>query len=346
MRSALFLCFIIHLALFATAQTRSINEAKFISIGGVEQWVTIKGSDISKPVILLLHGGPGSVMSPYGSLTKNWEKEFVIVNWDQRGAGKTYGRNAPAKTSEDYWINNPLTITRMTEDGLALSEYLLKHLNKKKIILFGTSWGSVLGMQMAKQRPDMYTAYIGHSQVVNASEGLIHAYHEVYEMAKRSGNQPSVIKLEAIGLPPYDDAKNAGQLFRIIKKYEKEKSEPPPAEWWIASDGYNTEKDEQDRSDGDDYSFIHYMGHKPLGIKAMMQEIDFLKAEHKYQIPIFLVQGEHDILTSKDLTMAFFNDLSSPGKQYFLIPKAAHGINQHVMDTLYKILKELSNDKN
>jgi predicted alpha/beta-fold hydrolase len=83
--------FFLLLTLTLNAQTKSINEEKFISIGGIEQWVTIKGSDITKPVILFLHGGPGSVISPYSdAVYGEWEKEFVLVNWDQRGARKDF----------------------------------------------------------------------------------------------------------------------------------------------------------------------------------------------------------------------------------------------------------------
>ncbi len=116
----------------------------------------------------------------------------------------------------------------MTADAIELSEYLIKHLGKQKVILLGTSWGSVLGTKMALKRPDLFYAYIGHSQVVNFSENFIYTYHKVCKMAMNAGDKESVAKLESIGTPPYDDAKNAGQLFRIIKKYERENSIPAP----------------------------------------------------------------------------------------------------------------------
>src|SRR5688572_24170968 len=107
------------------AQTKSINEEKFIPIGGIEQWVTISGEDKTKPVILFLHGGPGSPMSQYDdAIYGHWKKEFVLVYWDQRGAGRTFGKNAPETVTEDYWMENPLTVEQMTTDGIELSEYL------------------------------------------------------------------------------------------------------------------------------------------------------------------------------------------------------------------------------
>ncbi|MBC5775306.1 alpha/beta hydrolase [Pontibacter sp. KCTC 32443] len=323
------------------AQTKSVNEEKFISIGGIEQWVTISGEDKTKPVILFLHGGPGSTMSQYDdAIYGHWKKDFVLVYWDQRGAGRTFGRNAPAEVTEDYWIENPLTVEQMTADGIELSEYLIKHLGKQKIILIGTSWGSILGAKMALARPDLFAAYIGHAQVVNFSEGMAHAYTSVSKMAQDANDQESVDKLKALGPPPYEDARKEGQLMRIIKKYEKQNSVPAPASWWKLASAYDNEKDAQDRYNGDDYSFLYFAGHKQMGIKAMGAGVNFMKDGLHYKIPVYFIQGEEDILTPKELTKAYFDKVRAPKKEFVLVPGAAHGHNQAVVDAQYKVVKE------
>lgn len=323
------------------AQTRAIKEEMFVSIGGIEQWITINGTDDTKPAILFLHGGPGSVMSAYGDAANaEWKKDFILVNWDQRGAGRTFGRNAPAALNESYWIENPLTIAQMASDAIELSEYLIKKLGKKKIIIIGTSWGSVLGATIALKRPDLYYAYIGHAQVVNGFNSLRRAYDKVYQFSQSANDQASIDKLRSLGRPPYDDARSAGQLFRIIKKYEKEQSVAAPAFWWNLAPGYDNEKDNKHREDGDDYSFINFVGHKKLGIKPMMLNVDFMKGGFNFRIPVYLIQGEKDILTPKEITKEYFDKIVAPAKQYFLLPDAAHGYNQSVVDTQLKILKE------
>jgi pimeloyl-ACP methyl ester carboxylesterase len=336
----LLLVLVYSISLPAIAQPKAVNEEKFVTVGGIEQWVTIKGADNTKPAILFLHGGPGSVMSPYQSVVSAWQKDFIIVSWDQRGAGRTFGKNAPANVNEDYWIENPLTVSQMADDAIALSEYLVKHLGKKKIIIIGTSWGSVLGATIALKRPDLYSAYIGHSQVVNAADMLVYSYNKVSQLAKSSNDQASIDKLASIGAPPYDDAKNAGQLFRIIKKYESAQSVPAPAAWWEPAAEYNNEKDAVNRENGDDYSFINFVGHKKMGIKPMMNSIDFMKDGLQFKVPVYLVQGETDILTPKETSRKYFDKLTAPKKEYILVPGAAHGFNQAVVDALYKILKE------
>lgn len=316
-----------------------IGEERFIKLNGIEQWVTIKG-DSTKPVILFLHGGPGSPISPFSdSIYGEWEKDFVIVQWDQRGTGKTYGRNAPEELTPEYLKLNPLTTEQMTTDGIDLSEYLVKYLGKKKIFLFGSSWGSILGARMALKRPELFYAYVGHSQVVTPSDNLVYDYQEVYQRAQKADDKQSLQILDSIGKPPYDIAKNSGKLFRIIKKYERENSVPAPTSWSHLSPGYNNEKDSQHRDDGDDYSFVNYVGDKRIGIKPMMLGINFLKDGLDFKIPVYLIQGEEDILTPKEITEAYFNKIKAPSKKFIVLPNTAHGFNLLVVETHYNIMK-------
>ena len=106
-----------------------INEEMFVRIGGIGQWITIKGDDRNNPVVLFLHGGPGDAWSPFAdAMFGGWDKDFTLVQWDQRGAGRTYGKSGPS-------IEPTMTIERMMQDGVEVSEFLTKHLNRKKIII-------------------------------------------------------------------------------------------------------------------------------------------------------------------------------------------------------------------
>jgi pimeloyl-ACP methyl ester carboxylesterase len=319
-----------------------IAEKRFIRINGIEQWVTIKG-DRSKPVILFLHGGPGSPLSPYAdAIYGKWEKDFILVQWDQRGTGKTFGLNAPAELNREYLQSNPLTIEQMTIDGIELVNYLVTYLGKQKIILFGTSWGSILGVEMAVRRPDLFYAYVGHSQVVNPSANLVYDYQKIYQMVQSAKDQQSIDALDSIGKPPYDIARNAGQLFRIIKKYERKNSVPAPSSWFELSAEYANEKDSLNRYDGDDYSFVNYIGDKHLGVKPMMSTVNLLKDGLDLKIPVYLIQGEEDILTPKEITKEYFNKIRSPKKKFILLPGAAHGFNLSVVEIQFKIMKSIS----
>lgn len=321
------------------AHGQRIVEEKYVCIGGIEQWVTIQGEDASKPIILFIHGGPGSTQSQFKkNMYANWTKDFILVHWDQRGAGRTYGRNAPEELNEAYLINHPLSVETMTNDGIELTQYLLDHLNKKKVILFASSWGSVLATKMAINKPDLFHAYIGHSQFVNFLKNIQDAYETILELAQDNKDNEAMEMLKSFGKPPYEDAKNYGKLLRIIKKYEAKRETPAPASWFQIAADYDNEKDSEDRYNGDDYSFVNLVGHKKLGLKSMVAGIDFSEDALHFKIPIFLIQGEGDILTSKNLSKPYFDKITAPNKAYFLLPKAAHGFNQSVVDKQYEVI--------
>jgi len=122
------------IAVTASAQTGSgIDKATFVPLGVLEQWISIRGDDRSNPVLLVVHGGPGEAQWPQAEVYKPWEKSFTVVQWDQRGAGHTFGR---------YGTKTPdVTLDRISKDGVELAEYLCRQLGKKKIIVLGHSWG-------------------------------------------------------------------------------------------------------------------------------------------------------------------------------------------------------------
>ena len=138
---------------FATATP--IQEARYVTLGGIEQWITIRGADRANPVLLLIHGGPGDAQSALRSTYAVYEKDFTIVQWDQRGAAKTYLKNP----------NSPPEPERVELDGIELAQYLCSYLTKKKILLLGHSWGSYLAVGMVQRRPELFAAYVGTGQV-------------------------------------------------------------------------------------------------------------------------------------------------------------------------------------
>ena len=313
----------------STAQR--VHEETFVSIGGIKQWVTIKGDSCANPVILFLHGGPGNTLSPYADpLYCAWEKEFTLVQWDQRGAGKTYGRNPPPAESI-------LTIERMTEDGVQLAKYLTQHLRKKKIILMGGSWGSILGVHMAKSRPDLFHAYVGIAQVVDSRENQAATYAKVIALARAAGDQSTVSTLEALGAPPWVNPRGFGVLRRATRVYEAKTSDPAPASWWMRSPDYDTPQIRADYSEGEDYSFIQYVGLKGHG---MFSKVDLPKLGTVFEIPVFLIQGSEDLVTVPDVAKRYFDSITAPQKEFVLLPHVGHDPNLAMIDAEYKVMRQ------
>ena len=166
-------------------------------------------------------------------------------------------------------------------------------------------------------------------------------YNTVYELAQKNNDTQSLDLLNSIGKPPYAKARNAGQLFRIVKKYEKANSLPAPAGWFVESAAYDNAKDSANRSDGDDYSFVNYVGDQKLQVLPIRSTIDFMKNNTDFKIPVFFIQGEEDLLTPMLLTKKYFEKINAPAKEYILLPKTAHGFNEYVLEAQYKIFKRI-----
>ena len=74
----------------------SVAEINYLRLGGLDQWVMIRGESLANPPLILLHGGPGfSEMRFFRHFNAPLEKSFTVVYWDQRGAGKSFARNIP-----------------------------------------------------------------------------------------------------------------------------------------------------------------------------------------------------------------------------------------------------------
>ena len=206
-------------------------------IGGIEQWITIKGESCANPVILFIHGGPGNTLSPYAdNVFGSWQKHYTLVQWDQRGAGRTYARNPPREGST-------LTIDRMRDDGLEVAEYVIRRLGRKKVIVVGGSWGSVLGVHMVKSRPDLFQAYVGFAQVVSNPENQAAAYEKVIALARASGDRATVTTLDALGSPPWKDPRSYGIFRRATRVYEAKTTDAAPASWWVRRPEYRHTRD-------------------------------------------------------------------------------------------------------
>ncbi|MEO6690607.1 MAG: alpha/beta fold hydrolase, partial [Dokdonella sp.] len=167
-----------------------------IPVNGTRQWISVRGNDTRNPVLLFLHGGPASPDMPLAwTFQTPWEDYFTVVQWDQRGAGKTHAANDADKVADG------MTMEGMTADAEEVVSYLRRTYHKKKIFLLGHSWGSVLGVRLAQAHPEWFHAYVGVGQVVNFRQSEADGYRYALDQARAHGNQEAVRDLAA--LAPY-----------------------------------------------------------------------------------------------------------------------------------------------
>ena len=311
--------------------TGSIHAQGFVRIEGIDQWVTIDGARCDNPVILFVHGGPGNPNTPYAEAVYGaWQQDFTLVQWDQRGAGKTFGRNPGT-------VNTVLTVDQLTRDGIALAEWVNQRLGQKKLILMGSSWGSVLGVHMAQRRPELFHAYIGTAQLVAEQVNMAAFYAKTLARVRAAGDEKTTAALIAAGAPPWFNPRAFGVVRRASRPLEATRTTAPPAHWWRPAPAYATPQALVDAEQGEEYSWLQFVGLKNNGMAAT---IDLPKLGTRFALPVYLVQGTEDLLTPPDVTQPYFDSLQAPDKAMVQVPLAGHDPNEPLLAAQLQVLKE------
>lgn len=287
---------------YAILGPNSVDEGLYVTLGGIEQWVTIRGEDRDNPVLLFLHGGPGDVTNPWSyAVFRPWLKHFVVVQWDQRGAGRTLGRNGPSVASS-------ITLERLTRDGIELAEWVGRTLGKDKVILVGHSWGSILGVFMVKARPDLFYAYVGTGQVADPSRSYVVAYSELLSKARASGNDRAIAELEDIGPPPYIDGRGYAVQRKWSNLFER-------ADIFIAATlGLALSAPGATPQDVNDW--IEGQGISAEQLVPQTRRLDPDQLAGDFSVPFFVFQGAEDFTTPTRLARMYVESVRAPVKAF------------------------------
>ena len=309
-----------HLAaeVLAIHSPNGVQEGAYVDIGGIKQWIQIRGEDRDNPVLLFVHGGPGASSWPISSGWLPWEKHFTVVQWDQRGAGRTYGA-----AGEDA-LAPSMTLERMTQDGIELAEYLRAHLHKDKIILVGHSWGSFLGIHIVKQRPDLFYAYVGTGQVVGRvtfEKSFELAIMHLRELAQSAGNSEALAELAPITEQPLMNPRNRLVADRwskalalpSIESFELAGPIPPPfMPDFSLLDWYNWRK-------GMAFSARYLRGRDGPMFKGDVASLGLA-----FPIPMIFIEGDADYNTPSEPAEQLFNQITAPHKEFVRVQGGGH----------------------
>lgn len=294
-----------------------VERLEKVRIGGIDQWVSIRGTDKRNPVLLLIHGGPGYVSMPMSWwFTRGWEEYFTVVQWDQRGAGKTYLLNDPAAVAPT------LTLDRMLADAEEMTNWLRKELGKEKIFVIGHSWGSYLGLELAKRHPDWLYAYIGVGQLTDGPESERRGWAFAVDAARRAGNTEAVRDLEAIA--PYFAP---GQRAPLKNIYTQRKWLDFYGGVMAHRQGNSAESDlaqlSPDYTDaeisrvwqGNDFS-EHYLLQDVLSLD--------LSGIRQLDCPVIVFAGRYDVNINSQVAAEWFAKVKAPSRQFVWFENSAH----------------------
>jgi pimeloyl-ACP methyl ester carboxylesterase len=309
----------------AQSPTPQIDRVLFVSIGGIDQWISIRGADRENPVLLVVHGGPGEAQWPQAEVYRPWEKSFTVVQWDQRGAGHTFGRYG-IKTSD-------VSLDRISKDGVELAEFLCRELGKKKIIVLGHSWGSLVATRMVQMRPDLFAAYVGTGQAASWMAMVNIQYDLLLAKARKDGNQATVKELEAMGRP----GPTNGDHWSFLNKYDFRSLWAPSDQAWLqhlrgqAAELKAKEPEEfKNLEDGMQFTGEHVL---PDQIATNLP-----KTACNIGTAYFVIQGQDDVITPTQAVTDYFKCMNAPKKELILMSNAGHFAFMTASDKFLKAL--------
>jgi pimeloyl-ACP methyl ester carboxylesterase len=295
-----------------------IQETYKTTIGGVDQWLNVRGQDRANPLLLFVHGGPASPSMPtIWQYQRPLEEYFTVVNWDQRGAGKTYSEADPQTVADT------IHIPRYIADAVEVAEFLRNKYHKDKIILMAHSWGTVVAMGAALKRPDLFSAYVGVGQVISVRENERLSYDYALQQAKARNNAEALKDLQSIAPYPGDQpitreriilARKWPQFYGGMTAYRE------------TSDYYFDGPLLSPEYTADDVHNIDQGNLLTLGrLLPEFVQVDYSPVR-SFPIPVVMFMGRHDYTTPSAPTAQWLARLKAPYKQGVWFEHSAHMI--------------------
>ena len=280
----------------------AVARLETVELGGADQWVLIRGHDRNNPVVLFLHGGPGMpAMYLSHDFQRGMERDFTMVHWDRRGAGKSYAAGADPST---------LTVLRTRDEAIELTEWLRQEFGQNRVYLVGHSWGSYLGMLTIDHRPDLYAAFVGTGQMAADREQVVGVQRRgLIELAEKAGDVETVDRLSAGGAPTESD------LFRYGVELRGATSMWPIIRTGLRAPEY-TLGDAMNVGRGAS-RLARLMEHDVISGPLDEEVLDV-------RVPVFFFLGRHDLNTPSVLAADYLDNLTAPLKQPVWFEESAH----------------------
>lgn len=304
-----------------------------VKLGGFEQWISIREENRSNPVLLFLHGGPGGSETPMiNTYDQKLSSVFTVVNWDQRGSGKSYSKKLPKET---------INAEQFLADTHELVLYLKERFKKEKIILLGHSWGTYLGLIETYRHPENILAYVGAGQIVRGIEGEQIGYDYLMKAAKEKGDKRALKilagKAKFCNGSYVNGFKGCLAQRRVLNRYngmiyDKTCAKKMAGMVWKYAD----------------YSFkdkINYLKSslfvaRQMGLDWGMN-VDFPNSIPKVDVPVWFFSGAHDYTTPVELVRKYCEKLEAPSKEFVLFQNSAHNLMYEEPDRFFMEMKRI-----
>jgi pimeloyl-ACP methyl ester carboxylesterase len=289
----------------------SIASLEKVNLNGTEQWITIRGQDVNKPILLNLGmGGPGGGGFATRSLFEPLEKDYIVVSWDEPGTGKTYNA-VPIST---------LTVDRFVDDAYTLTLYLRERFHQDKIYVYGVSWSSIIGVKLVQQHPELFHAYIGNGQMVNTTENDILGYEFALDYLTKKGDTKRLEDLRKNGPPPYTGENVTGRYVAFLDELNVYMGMPRltlivPIVPFLAPEYGYVDKINHTRGIIDSFDAIY----------PQLKDLDFITQAPRLEVPVYLFVGRYDVNAMYTIVEEYYNVLEAPHKELIWL-EGGHGL--------------------
>lgn len=308
-----------------------ISEVRKVKLGGVDQYILIEGRKKANPLLLMLHGGPGSPF-PFGVSSRGafpeLTKDFTVVYWDQRGAGKSFDKTIPKRT---------INLEQLISDAHELSDYLRDEFNQEKINLAGQSWGTAIGLNLVSRYPEKFHKYVANAQIVSIPEAQKVGYD--WLSTKAVSNPKLKNELKKLGNPPYKEREREKTFGDLLKKNGayayKDENGKGVSEFSLIRAAWTSP----------DYSLKDLYAGLVSGFLFSWNDSFFkefvnydFSEIHNVQVPMTVIQGEEDYIVPRKVTDVFMEGQVYRDKhKYILLEDTAHYAD---LDELVKLIKD------
>lgn len=317
----------------AKGTTSSVAEVIDVEINGSVQRLLIRGENTGNPLLLHVHGGPGGAdQAMLRAHDFDLEDLFTVVYWDQRGAGASYSSDDPLAA---------LSLDQITQDGIAVTEYLLAKYNRDTLFIQGHSWGTLVSVHMISDRPDLFNAYFGIGHIANSKQAELLSYQFTMESARQAGDQDTIEALESIGSPPYSTPEEWTQTVAIERGLMQPYEMPDGSQLLSMIDIYRIFTLYRGYSISDKLNSLR--GSQVSVQRLWMEAINanLFETHLNFEIPVFFFQGKYDQHTVTSVARDYFDEIDAPEKQYFDFEHSAHWPHLREFDRYRSLVESL-----
>jgi proline iminopeptidase len=284
-----------------------------VDVNGTTQWISIRGLNRANPILLVVHGGPGSAMlASTWAYQKPWEDFFTVVNWDQRGVGKNW---APADTAR---LRPTMTVEQHVRDAEVIVRHVLQRLGQRKLVLLGWSWGTSFTPLLVERHPELFHAWVGMGVAGGAAPAGGDVLHErLSAIARARADSQAMRELAALAPGGPTGIERALALRTWARRYDGGWYGKPTLDLFFQLSDWGPAY-----SDAEAATLIpatQWGARAITGRPAGEGEPTF-----RYAVPMLFLMGRYDLHTPYTAARALFDRIEAPRKRFITFERSAH----------------------